>query len=201
MVADRDADGIPDVDDACALVPEDMDGFEDDDGCPDLDNDDDGVVDARDQCPHEAEVVNGVDDTDGCPDKTLAQVQSGRIDTEYDIGFKGRSAILLPASKQVLADVARVLSARRDIARLRIEGHTDSTGPAGENLELSERRAAAVLQLLLRHGVAPERLLAVGLGEARPVQSNRTAEGRARNHRVELTVVGALLAGRDPGHR
>jgi outer membrane protein OmpA-like peptidoglycan-associated protein len=66
--ADADGDGVPDIRDQCEILPEDRDGFEDGDGCPDADNDGDGVLDTEDRCPGEAEDVDGVDDEDGCPD-------------------------------------------------------------------------------------------------------------------------------------
>ncbi len=65
---DRDKDGIADPDDACKKEPEDMDGWEDSDGCPDPDNDGDGMADVADQCPDEAEDADGWEDADGCPD-------------------------------------------------------------------------------------------------------------------------------------
>lgn len=65
---DRDGDGIPDRRDGCPDEPEDRDGFEDDDGCPDLDNDGDGIPDRHDDCPDEAEDFDGYQDHDGCPD-------------------------------------------------------------------------------------------------------------------------------------
>ncbi len=65
---DRDGDGIPDVVDICPDDPEDIDGFDDDDGCPDLDNDEDGISDAVDDCPNEPEDMDGFQDADGCPD-------------------------------------------------------------------------------------------------------------------------------------
>ena len=66
--ADRDGDGIPDSKDKCPDDPEDRDGFEDDDGCPELDNDKDGIPDNDDKCPNEPETKNGFQDEDGCPD-------------------------------------------------------------------------------------------------------------------------------------
>jgi outer membrane protein OmpA-like peptidoglycan-associated protein len=65
---DRDGDGIPDNVDRCPDQPEDKDGFEDQDGCPDLDNDNDGIPDATDKCPNEPEDKDGFEDEDGCPD-------------------------------------------------------------------------------------------------------------------------------------
>ncbi len=66
--ADTDGDGIPDRLDQCPILPEDHDGFEDEDGCPDPDNDGDGILDAEDRCPNEAEDMDGFEDEDGCPD-------------------------------------------------------------------------------------------------------------------------------------
>jgi hypothetical protein len=65
---DSDRDGIPDARDQCPNEPEDKDGFQDEDGCPDPDNDGDGIPDAQDKCPNEPETFNGIDDDDGCPD-------------------------------------------------------------------------------------------------------------------------------------
>lgn len=64
---DRDGDGILDNDDMCPDEPEDRDGFEDADGCPELDNDKDGILDPEDQCPNEPEPRDGNQDDDGCP--------------------------------------------------------------------------------------------------------------------------------------
>jgi outer membrane protein OmpA-like peptidoglycan-associated protein len=65
---DKDGDGVPDGQDACPDDPEDKDGFQDEDGCPDPDNDGDGIPDAKDQCPNEPEDKDGFQDEDGCPD-------------------------------------------------------------------------------------------------------------------------------------
>ena len=65
---DRDGDGIPDNADQCPTEPEDKDGFEDADGCPDRDNDGDGIPDKDDKCPNQAEDADGFQDADGCPD-------------------------------------------------------------------------------------------------------------------------------------
>src|SRR6185369_544157 len=66
-VSDRDGDGSADVIDRCPDDPEDRDGFEDDDGCPDPDNDRDGVLDVNDRCPSVPEDLDGRQDQDGCP--------------------------------------------------------------------------------------------------------------------------------------
>jgi len=68
-VPDSDGDGVVDTEDKCPKEPEDTDGFEDTDGCPDPDNDADGVPDNRDECIDEPETKNEFQDEDGCPDE------------------------------------------------------------------------------------------------------------------------------------
>lgn len=83
--ADSDNDGIADDSDRCPAKPEDVDGYEDADGCPDPDNDRDGVADAVDLCPREAETKNGFDDGDGCPDKVPeAKAPPAPVDSDGD---------------------------------------------------------------------------------------------------------------------
>ncbi len=65
---DSDGDGVPDAQDKCPAEPEDRDGFQDDDGCPELDNDGDGILDSKDKCPLEPEDADGFQDDDGCPE-------------------------------------------------------------------------------------------------------------------------------------
>ena len=81
-VGDRDQDGLRDDVDECPDEPEDMDGFEDGNGCPDPDNDGDGILDGPDECPNEPETVNEVDDADGCPDEVGDQDGDGIMDPQ-----------------------------------------------------------------------------------------------------------------------
>jgi len=76
---DTDGDGLSGDVDKCPGVPEDSDGFEDADGCPEPDNDRDGVPDVDDRCPNDAENVNGVDDGDGCPETAAAPPPGGAL--------------------------------------------------------------------------------------------------------------------------
>ena len=94
---------------------------------------------------------------------------------------------LLPIAKDRLDEVARALKDNPGGAII-VEGHTDSTGTASKNDELSRRRAEAVRDYLLTQGVDHERLRAVGVGSNRPIADNKTAEGRANNRRVEIIV-------------
>jgi len=70
-----------------------------------------------------------------------------------------------------------------------IEGHTDSTGAADYNLQLSDGRATAVRAALIERGIAPSRMEAIGYGESRPLESNQSRDGRAKNRRVEFKIV------------
>ena len=79
---DSDGDGIMDSKDKCPNDPEDFDGFEDTDGCPENDNDKDGILDVNDDCPNKAEDMDGFEDRDGCPD--LDNDQDGILDTKDD---------------------------------------------------------------------------------------------------------------------
>ena len=72
---------------------------------------------------------------------------------------------------------------------IEVAGHTDSTGARAYNMTLSERRAGSVVSYLSGRGIARERMIAVGAGPDHPVDTNETAEGRAQNRRVEITIV------------
>ncbi|MDP2310653.1 MAG: OmpA family protein [Pseudomonadota bacterium] len=191
---DRDRDGLLDRDDECPDDREDFDRLLDHDGCPDEDVDRDGIADVRDACPTRRETVNQHDDTDGCPDMAPAAVLAlpaplraftGTID---GIVFVLDSAEILPQSEPVLDAAAAVLREYPDV-RVLVLGHTDAIADDAYNLALSRARAEAVVGWLGAHGVDPARLTADGLGETRPVDTNETEAGRARNRRVEFAIV------------
>lgn len=189
---DSDDDGVMDSDDPCPLEPEDLDEFEDDDGCPEWDNDQDGISDEQDQCPDDKETINGIDDHDGCPDEGEGQTEyiaSERIEIKETILFKTGRSTIKARSKAVLDQVALQILSHPGIARVLIEGHTDNVGPAEDNLFLSVDRADAVRRYLSKRGVPANRLEAAGFGETRPLETNSTARGRARNRRVEFIIL------------
>jgi outer membrane protein OmpA-like peptidoglycan-associated protein len=188
---DNDNDGVPDKLDDCPNAPEDMDGFKDDDGCPDPDNDNDGVPDAKDKCPNQPETINGIKDDDGCPDKGEAQVKiaEGKIQIMKKVYFDTNKASIKKVSNNILGQVALVLKASPQIKGVRIEGHTDSQGKAEKNKTLSQARAEAVRAWLVKAGIEPARLFAVGFGQEKPVADNRTAKGREENRRVEFIIL------------
>jgi OOP family OmpA-OmpF porin len=132
------------------------------------DADSDGVPDSRDRCPNTPSGVRV--NANGCWELR-------------DVNFDAGQAVIRDARS--LDEIAAVLKAHPRLA-LEVHGHTDSTASADTNLRLSEARAQAVRDYLLRQGIAPERVRAKGFGESQPVATNATAEGRARNRRVEL---------------
>jgi outer membrane protein OmpA-like peptidoglycan-associated protein len=95
---------------------------------------------------------------------------------------------LLPAARDQLEQVAKALADQGDMKPAVIEGYTDSRGSKEMNLKLSQDRADAVRSFLISKGVAADKLTAVGKGDASPVATNDTPEGRANNRRVEIIV-------------
>ena len=105
-----------------------------------------------------------------------------------NVTFMTNSADINASFYQVLTSVALVLK-EFDKTVVDIAGHADSSGPDDKNLELSQRRAGSVSGYLAGQGINPQRLIATGYGETRPIASNDTAEGRAQNRRVESTLL------------
>lgn len=181
---DNDGDGIPDVNDDCPNQAEDFDGFQDSDGCPDPDNDGDGILDRDDKCPNVAETFNQFEDTDGCPDEAPTP-----IPTLAYINFKFGTAEISGADPiPVLEEVVRVMKERPDL-KIQITGHTDNVGTDEANMALSVRRADAVKDYLVKKGINGDRIQTVGKGESDPIDTNDTDIGRARNRRIEFSVV------------
>lgn len=105
----------------------------------------------------------------------------------YGIYFDFNKDTIKPESEKVLNEIVQAMTDNPDW-KLTVEGHTDNIGGDAYNLDLSKRRAAAVKQALVdRYHIAPERLSTNGFGASRPIETNDTLEGRARNRRVELT--------------
>jgi len=104
-----------------------------------------------------------------------------------DILFDLNQATLKPEAKITIAKLSGIMLLMSEL-NVRIEGHTDSTGSAAYNQTLSQQRADSVLAFLIENGLAGSRMTAVGYGMDRPIADNATAEGRARNRRVELVI-------------
>ena len=139
-----------------------------------LDSDGDGVLDENDLCPDSA--PGAAVDRSGCADASAA------LD---NILFAVNSAELTPTGLDAVAELADILR-RYPERQVIIEAHTDSQGSEAYNLDLSARRAASVREALIAEGIPAERLSSQGKGESEPVADNATAEGRARNRRVEF---------------
>ena len=105
-----------------------------------------------------------------------------------NISFSTGSADLNARFFPVLDSVSKVLG-KYDKTLIEVAGHTDSVGSSESNQSLSERRANTVAQYLIARGIVRERALIAGAGETRPMADNATAEGRAMNRRVELTLL------------
>lgn len=200
---DSDGDGVMDRSDACPDVKgsasadgcpdRDNDGIQDDvDDCPDTyglarfggcpDTDDDGIMDKKDKCP----TIKGTAKNEGCPELSK-ETTTIFEEALRGINFETSRSIIKPKSFAILDKVVDVMRKNSNY-QLSIEGHTDSQGDDGFNMQLSQDRARAVKAYLVKKGIASERMTALGFGETRPVADNNTKEGRALNRRVEFRV-------------
>ncbi len=118
-----------------------------------------------------------------------AVVDRDTIQLREQIHFDLGQATVQSSSLPVLDDVISVLEEHPEILRIRIDGHTDSSGSADFNMGLSQRRAQAVVDYLVSKGIEAGRLSARGFGQTQPIDTNETPAGRARNRRVEVTIL------------
>ncbi|MFZ5478908.1 MAG: OmpA family protein [Myxococcota bacterium] len=233
---DDDRDRIADGSDACRFDAEDYDRFEDGDGCPEKDNDEDGLADDLDACPdtkgpgatggcpdkdtdaladhvdscpdapgprstkgcpdRDYDLVADRDDTcpteprdpredlartDGCPKRVF--VGTDRIDSWSALVFDANRATLTKDSQGLLDEIAQVLNANLDITRVEVGVHTADLGDDAKALKLSQARAQAIVDHLVKKGlVDASRLTAVGYGDAKPPQNQRATD------RAELLI-------------
>jgi OOP family OmpA-OmpF porin len=145
------------------------------------------VPDGADKCP---DTPRGAEvDVDGCPKAARLFVPDEKGEVKAlvleGVTFENNSAQLTPGSRAILDDVAASLVAWPDVS-VEVGGHTDSRGEDAYNRQLSQKRADAVKTYLTARGVDEARLATKGYGETKPVADNGTAEGRAKNRRVEL---------------
>ena len=204
---DRDNDGIADKDDACpdvaglarykgCPIPDtDKDGINDEEdkcptvagvaryqGCPVPDTDKDGVNDEEDKCPNEAGPASNF----GCPVIAPEIIEKVNVAAK-NIFFATGSSKLLAKSYTSLNSVVSVLT-DHPTYKVDIAGHTDTTGTQEKNHVLSHDRANSVKAYLVSKGIDESRLSTEGYGSDKPIASNKTAAGKAKNRRVEMRL-------------
>lgn len=176
-VIDSDGDGVPDHLDRCPGTPRgvQVDQY----GCP-IDSDGDGVPDYLDRCPDTPKGVKV--DEHGC-----------EIKFTLNIRFDTNQAVVKPQYHNELAEAAEFTKHFPEL-KILVAGHTDSTGNAQYNKDLSMRRAQAVKDYLVSNfGVNAEQLYIRGYGIERPIADNATPEGRQLNRRVELVYTEGIF--------
>lgn len=208
---DTDDDGLIDIDEVLVYMTNPREKDSDMDGITDKveivtgtnplspDTDGDTFKDIDDRCP----LLAGYNTADGCPQKLENSVdtviirdtvirekitiQEGQSYTPFGINFETALATIKPESEVILDDVVLWLKKNPSII-IEIRGHTDSSGTNEINKALSELRAMEVMKYLATHGIPQERMNAVGYGSSKPIASNKTEKGKARNRRIEFFV-------------
>ena len=177
-IPDTDKDGINDEEDKCPTVF----GYVRYQGCPIPDTDGDGTNDEEDKCV----TIPGPKENFGCP------IISEEIKKKVDIAAKNilfvtGSAKLQTKSFKGLNEVAQIMKDNPGMS-LAIDGHTDAVGSDEKNMVLSQNRANAVKDYLVKKGIEESRITATGHGETMPIADNKTAAGRQQNRRSELKL-------------
>ena len=177
-IPDTDKDGINDEEDKCITVA----GVARYQGCPVPDTDGDGINDEEDKCPKEAGTASNF----GCPEIKQEIIEKVNVAAK-NIFFATGSAKLLAKSYESLNNVVKILT-ENPTFKVDIAGHTDSTGSAERNHVLSHDRANSVKAYLISKGIDEGRMTTEGYGPDKPIASNKTAAGRAKNRRVEMKL-------------
>lgn len=210
---DSDGDNVPDYMDHCPDTPKEAQDMVDQYGCP-IDSDRDGVADYMDECPNTIVAARNHVNKDGCPIDTdgdgiydyedlcptiageksnsgcpevKQQVRTILTKAMKGIQFENGKSTIKENSYGILNEVAAVFIENPSYI-IEIQGHTDNVGNYQYNIDLSEKRAQAVREYLIEHGVPAERMTAHGYGPDRPLTSNDTKEGRSVNRRVEFKI-------------
>ena len=169
---DTDKDGVFDSLDSCANTP--FGTKVDAKGCA-IDLDKDGVENALDKCPNTP--LNSRVDTNGCAEMVTLTVN-----------FKSDSTELAGEATESIDAFVEFLKVQKAYKTLLV-GYSDSRGNDAYNLKLSEKRANAVKDIIISKGISADRVTSKGMGEANPVATNETKEGRAQNRRIEAELI------------
>ncbi len=185
--SDDDDDGIANLFDLCPTEPEDIDGFQDSDGCPDPDNDGDGVADVQDKEPNVRETFNGSLDNDGAPDDAPARL----VDLQSrmkPILFARNATRLSREELQVIEALGEVIRRLGPDVRILVVGHSDGKGSPQTKFRVSRERAQTVRRALIKAGVSAKQVGAEGRGDAELVDPADTPEAAALNRRAVLEL-------------
>ena len=178
---DTDTDGVANYLDKCPDTPAEAQGQVDSVGCP-LDTDADGVANYEDICPD----TPGEKSNKGCPiviNEVRNMIQKKMVGIEFDFA----KADIRPESYSYLNQIAQTFIANPSY-EIEIQGHTSSEGTYPFNMKLSNQRAEAVRNYLIKRGVPASMLTTKGFGPNKPIGDNATLEGRKRNRRVEFDI-------------
>ncbi len=198
-IPDTDADGINDEQDKCPTVA----GLSKYSGCPIPDTDADGINDEQDKCPNQAGLAryNGCpipdtdadginDEEDRCPSVAGIAENKGCPKINYqanEVIFSSGKSVLTAVGKKELNVLVDFLKKNADV-KINLDGYTDNSGADKINIPLSEKRAAAAKKYIVSKGIDEARIVSAGHGSANPVADNKTAKGKAKNRRVEVSI-------------
>lgn len=131
------------------------------------------------------------------PPKALGrvQVQDGKITISEQIQFDQNKATIKNESLGLIDEIAKTIKENDKIKKISVEGHTSAEGDAGQNMKLSQDRAAAVMKALTERGIDKSRLASKGFGVTKPIGDNATPVGRVANRRVEFIVTDPATPG------
>ncbi len=179
---DRDGDTVLDKDDACPDVP----GAVENKGCPWPDTDKDGVYDKDDKCP----TTPGPKELGGCPPPPpMKPAEQKILERAFaSLEFATAKDIIKPKSFPSLNDLAKIMKEHATDWKLKLSGHTDNDGTPEKNMVLSEKRAKAVKNYLVKKGVKADNIITEWFGQTVPIADNSTPAGKQKNRRVEMKV-------------
>ena len=160
-----------------------------------VDSDGDGVPDSEDTCPGVAGAVAAGVKSKGCPVKIVVDEKTV-IDS---IDFEKNGNAVKQSSSAALDQVLQTLKSLPPNSKFRVEGHTDNKGNKKKSVALSKTRAEAVVKWFVDKGFPADKFSAEGMGQERPVESNKTKKGRAKNRRVEVYIIEESAAPAAPG--